>query len=147
MSTILTLLLLLSAQPAGLGEGPGGADGLSQSLPTAGSWQARATDNVVGLADLKKLSNPARIDYDHVLDATPEMQEIRRERIDPDSPKGRSLRQQGSDRVTKASQAAMIDLGHCSVWKAISHSEGRQVPNVSQAVKDRLAGVSLPGTS
>ena len=101
-------------------------------------WQASEADNIAGLSDLKKLSNPAVVDYDALLEATSEMKEMKRERIDPDSTKGRSLRQQAADRVTKAAELIRKENRHCSVWKKISNKDGRKVPDVTNAVKDKL---------
>ena len=101
-------------------------------------WRANASDNIAGLSDLKKLSNPAVVDYAACLAATTEMQEIERDRIDPDSAKGRSLRQQALDRVTKAAEAVRQEKRFCSIWKAIAHKDGRSVPNVTHDVKGKL---------
>lgn len=117
-------------------------DTTSPGIPVVESeWKASASDNIAGLSDLKKLSNPAVVDYDALLAATPEMKEMERERIDPDSTKGRSLRQQAADRVTKAADAIRKDKRHCSVWKAISNTDGRKIPDLTQAVKDKLESV------
>ena len=113
------------------------------TAPTAAEsgWKANDGDNIAGLADLKKLSNPAVVDYAALLAATPEYKEMEKERIDPESPKGRTLRQKASDRVTKAADLIRKDKRYCSVWKEISHKDGRKVPDVTQEVKDKLESV------
>jgi hypothetical protein len=116
---------------------------ISTATPSAAEsgWKANETDNIAGLSDLKKLSNPAVVDYAALLAATPEYKEMEKGRIDPESPKGRTLRQQASDRVTKAADLIRRDKRYCSVWKEISHKDGRKVPDVTQEVKDKLERV------
>ena len=109
--------------------------------PDGNGWKAKSSDNIAGLSDLKKLSKPSVVDYDDLLAATPEMKEIKRDRIDPESTKGRTLRQQASDRVTKAAEAVRKEKRHCSVWKAITHSDKRKVPDITKAVKAKLESV------
>jgi hypothetical protein len=80
------------------------------------------------------LSNPARVDYPAVLDATPEMRQIRDEKIDPSSSRGIQLRQSAVDRVRRAAEKVRSARGHCSVWKQIRHRDGRAIPDVTQLV-------------
>jgi hypothetical protein len=154
MSTLAIFLALLTSPaapvsaPATTAIAPGVSPGvrLGGGGPALGAvadsdWKANESDNIAGLTDLKKLSNPAVVDYDALLAATAEMKQIERERIDPDSTKGRSLRQQAADRVTKAADAIRKEKRHCSVWKQISHKDGRKVPDITQAVKDKLDSV------
>lgn len=116
---------------------------LSTATPSAAEsgWKANESDNIAGLSDLKKLSNPAVVDYPALLAATPEYKELEKARIDPESPKGRTLRQQAADRVTKAADFVRRDKRYCSVWKEISHKDGRKVPDVTQEVKEKLESV------
>ncbi|MEM7310199.1 MAG: hypothetical protein AAF682_26225 [Planctomycetota bacterium] len=86
-------------------------------------WRAKASDNIAGISDVKKVSKPAVVDYDALLAATKEMKEIEKDRVDPNSTKGRKLRQQAIDRVTKAAEAIRKDNRYCSVWKKISHKD------------------------
>lgn len=113
------------------------------AAPTAvePGWKASESDNIAGLTDLKKLSNPAVVDYEALLQATPEYREIEKQRIDPESAKGRSLRQKAVDRVTKASDLIRKDKRYCSVWKEITHKDGRKVPDATQDVKAKLESV------
>ena len=115
---------------------------MAAAHPAAESgWKAGDGDNIAGLADLKKISNPAVVDYAALLAATPEYRELEKARIDPESAKGRTLRQQAADRVTKAADLVRKEKRYCSVWKEISHKDGRKVPDVTQEVKDRLGSV------
>ncbi len=129
----------------GLGAVPAAAEPVEtaaiESAETSSGWKAKAKDNIAGLSDLKKVSNPAVVDYDKLLAATAEMKQIKRDKIDPDSPKGRSLRQQAVERVTKAAEAIRSEKRHCSVWKAISHKDGRKVADITKAVQDKLGSV------
>ena len=116
---------------------------ITAPAPTAveSGWKANESDNIAGLSDLKKLSNPAVVDYAALLAATPEYKELEKDRVDPESAKGRTLRQQAADRVTKAADHVRKDKRYCSVWKDISHKDGRKVPDITQEVKDKLESV------
>jgi hypothetical protein len=135
----LALLLVTLMQPQVPAAAPSATPAPAVALES--DWRASESDNIAGLSDLKKLSNPAVVDYDALIRATPEMKEIVRERIDPDSTKGRSLRQQAADRVTKAADAVRKEKRHCSVWKQIAHKDARRIPDITQAVKDKLESV------
>ena len=147
MSPLAILLVSLMHPPApatapiSVPNGPSSVSHAPVAVVVEAEWKASESDNIAGLTDLKKLSNPAVVDYDALLAATSEMKEIERERIDPESTKGRSLRQQAADRVTKAADLIRKEKRHCSVWKQISHKDGRKIPDITQAVKDKLDSV------
>lgn len=105
---------------------------------TSPAWIADPVDNICGLDDPRLLSNPALIDYPRVLDRTPEMQKMRDKHIDPTSPAGIQLRNAAMDRVRNASEKARIQGGYCSVWKRVSHKDGRVVPDLTAAVSALL---------
>jgi len=115
------------------------ADSATGDLTVAMSgWVVRAEDNIVGLSDPKTLSNPAAVDYDALMKATPEMKRMKKDRIDPNSPEGIQLKAAAQTRVQNACQAVMDTEGHCSVWKAISHTDGRSVTDITSTVKRQL---------
>lgn len=103
-----------------------------------GDWIVAPSDNICGLRDARTLSNPSRIDFDAVLAATPEMERMRKESIDPSTPEGVRLRQNANDRVFRAADSIRASNGYCSVWKSIRHRDGRAVPDVTEAVKAKL---------
>jgi hypothetical protein len=111
--------------------------GSTGSEPTTG-WIVDRSDNICGLDDPKMLSKPAKIDYDAVLRATPEMKKIKDDKIDPNSPEGIQLRQAAASRVQKAAEKVRSTNGYCSVWKTIRHQDGRAIPDVTDAVKAQL---------
>ncbi|MCE9595219.1 MAG: hypothetical protein K8S98_13615 [Planctomycetes bacterium] len=98
-------------------------------------WLVKAADNVCGLKDANQLSNPAVVDYDAVLAATPELRKLKDDKIDPASPEGIRLTNAGADRVSQACEAVRTATGHCSVWKAIKHRDGRVIPDITDRVK------------
>jgi hypothetical protein len=100
-------------------------------------WKAEESDNICGISDLKKVSRPAKVDYEKVLAATPQMKKIEDEGIDPKSPEGKALRKAARTLVTKSSEAVRKAESHCSVWKAISHKDGRTIPDVTEKVIER----------
>ncbi len=101
-------------------------------------WICDAADNICGLRDKRKLSLPARVDWDALLDATPEIQEMKKNGVDPDTPEGIRLRQKAKERVTKACEAERLASGYCSVWKDISHKDGRSITDITAQVSARL---------
>jgi len=109
----------------------------SGAEPSTG-WIVDRSDNVCGLDDPKMLSKPAKIDYDALLKATPEMKKIKDDKIDPNSPEGIQLRQAAASRVQKAAEKVRSTSGYCSIWKAIRHQDGRAIPDVTDTVKAQL---------
>jgi len=109
----------------------------SGAEPSTG-WIVDRSDNVCGLDDPKMLSKPAKIDYDALLKATPEIKKIKDDKIDPNSPEGIQLRQAAASRVQKAAEKVRSTNGYCSIWKTIRHQDGRAIPDVTDAVKAQL---------
>jgi hypothetical protein len=104
----------------------------------AAGWVVDRADNICGLDDAKMLSKPAKVDYDALLKATPEIKKIKDDKIDPNSPQGIQLRQAASTRVQTAAEKVRASEGYCSVWKTIRHSDGRAVADITEAVKAQL---------
>lgn len=101
-------------------------------------WIVDRADNICGLDDPRMLSRPAKVDYDSLLRATPEMKKMRDEKIDANSSEGIQLRQSAVDRVRKACEKVRLSAGHCSVWKQIRHQDGRTLPDISDLVREQL---------
>jgi hypothetical protein len=98
-------------------------------------WQARTEDHIAGLADPKTLSNPALVDYDQLFRATPESKRITKDGIDPNSAEGIQLTTAGQSRVRQACESVIASDGYCSIWKTISHTDGRSVSDATAAAK------------
>ena len=113
-------------------------DGSLVVLEDDKGWICDAADNICGLRDKRKLSLPAKVDWDALLDATSEIQEMKKNGIDPDTPEGIRLRQKAKERVTKACEAERQASGYCSVWKDISHKDGRSITDITAQVRARL---------
>jgi len=126
--------LLLSSGAAVEASGPGFPHAAG---PSAG-WVVDRADNICGLDDAKMLSKPAKVDYDVLLRATPEMKKIKDEKIDPNSPQGIQLRQAAATRVQNAADKVRTAQGHCSVWKQVRHTDGRAITDVTDLVKAQL---------
>jgi hypothetical protein len=114
-----------------------------ESAPTSccelgGTWIVDRADNICGLDDPRILSKPAKVDYEALLAATPEMKRIKDDKIDPSSPQGIELRQTAVTRVQAAVEKARVAGGYCSVWKAIRRKDGGVVPDVTDAAKAQL---------
>ena len=107
-------------------------------VPDADDWVCREEDNICGLRDKRTLSSPAKVDWDTLLGETPEMEEMDRKGIDPNSARGIELRQKAVERLTAACEAARDAAGHCSVWKSIRHKDGRDIADLTEDVRGRL---------
>jgi hypothetical protein len=101
-------------------------------------WVVDRADNICGLDDPKMLSKPAKLDYDTLLRATPEMKKVKDDKIEPNSPQGIQLRQAAATRVQTAADKVRAADGYCSVWKTIKHTDGRTIPDITEAVKALL---------
>lgn len=101
-------------------------------------WIVKSTDNVCGLKEAAQVSNPAVVDWQTLLEATPEMRKLRSEKIAEDSPEGIQLLTEASNRVTQACESLRASQGHCSVWKSIRHKDGRAVTDLTDLVKAQL---------
>lgn len=107
------------------------------SAPAA-KWVAEEDDNICGISDLKKVSNPAKVDYDGLWDATPQIKKMKEKKIDPESTEGKALRSQAKTLITKTCELVRAAKGHCGIWKSIKNEDGRKVPDVTDDVKGKL---------
>ncbi len=110
----------------------------TSSAEVAVTWICDRADNICGLDDAKTLSNPAKVDYPKLLEATAEYKKIKDEKIDANSAEGIQLRQKAAERVRDACEKVRSAKSYCSVWKTISHQDGRSIPDITDAVKDQL---------
>jgi len=107
-------------------------------------WQAEATDNLCGLRVARQLSAPARVDLAALLEATPEVQRIRTERLDDSSAAYAHLMQGARQRVLRACELERQAGAWCSVWSRIRHRRGQQVPEITVEVAQRIAVDATP---
>jgi len=105
----------------------------------ADKWIAADDDNICGIKDLKKVSNPAKVDYDDLWEATPQIKKMKEKKIDPESTEGKALRSQAKTLITKTCELVRTAKGHCGIWKAIRNEDGRTVPDLTGDVKSKLA--------
>ena len=101
-------------------------------------WIAEEDDNICGIKDLKKVSNPAKVDYDGLWDATPQIKKMKEKKIDPESTEGKALRSQAKTLITKTCELVRAAKGHCGVWKTIKNEDGRKIADVTEDVKEKL---------
>lgn len=133
LSTAATPVVTPAAVPS-----LGASGGSPLATPVASGWRVREADHICGLKNPNHLSHPAAIDFDEVMGATEEMKTLVREGIDRSSPRGQQLVSRATRRVTDAAKAVMAESGHCSIWKSISHSDGRSIPAVTAEVRRNL---------
>ncbi|MDP6956004.1 MAG: hypothetical protein QF599_08500, partial [Planctomycetota bacterium] len=70
--------------------------------------------------------------------ATTEFKEIQRKGLKKGDAEYQLLHNQALTRVTNAADKAQKANGHCSIWKKISHSDGRAVTDLTAAVMANL---------
>jgi hypothetical protein len=109
-----------------------------ESVAVEAKWVAQEEDNICGIKDLKKVSNPAKVAYDTLWDATPQIKKMKEKKIDPESTEGKALRSQAKTLITKTSELVRSAKGHCGIWKTIKNEDGRKVPDVTDDVLDKL---------
>lgn len=141
--SILLACLLLAGSSSALSSAEGGivapAPVRSQTAGTstvlqAHDWVAEEADNLCGISNLKRVTNPALVNYDSLLDATPQMTEMREKRIKPDSIEGKTLREAARKLIVTKAQAVQKLGGYDGLWKAITNKDGRRIDDVTKDV-------------
>ncbi|MBJ21531.1 MAG: hypothetical protein CL933_19150 [Deltaproteobacteria bacterium] len=118
-------VLLLSMAPS---------TAVAQEAIGASMWRAEARNNICGLSNPRHVTDPAVVKYKEVLDATPEMKDLDSRGIDPRSAEGQILRQRAVDHVRRVGSKVMRKSGNCSMWKSISHRDGRVIRDLTDEV-------------
>ena len=96
-------------------------------------------DNLCGLKEARQLSSPAQVNYDSLLESTPEVRKMRARRIAPSSAQGTRLLAAARSRILKACKCELSDKGHCSIWKKISRRDGASINDVTSSIRKRIA--------
>ena len=117
---------------------------MAQDAALSTPWKVDLRDNICGVSNARQITNPAKLNYSAVLAATPEMKDLKHRGIDPNSAEGRLLRQRAVDHVRRIGSKIMRKNGHCSLWKKISHRDGRRVRDMST---DVIAALNLSRAS
>ncbi len=97
-------------------------------------------DNICGLDEPKQLSNPAKVDYDALLEVTPQIKRMKRDKIDPNSAKGIQLRTEAEALVRDTCEKIRADKSYCSVWKKIERRDGGKIADITEKVKKEITG-------
>ena len=125
----LALLALLGTQvaaparPAAPVQPDRAASAVRDAVAAGRDWIVDKADNICGLRSPDQLSNPVLVQFDELLDATPEMKE---------------LKDEGIGRDTAACEKVRSANSYCSVWKTVRHKDGRQITDVTAKVKALL---------
>ena len=98
------------------------------------------SDNICGLDEAKQLSNPAKVDYDTLLEVTPQIKQMKRDKIDPNSAKGIQLRTEAEALVRDTCEKIRADKSYCSVWKKIERRDGGKITDITDKVKKQITG-------
>jgi hypothetical protein len=101
-------------------------------------WVVRSEDHICGVSEARMIASPAKVDYETLMDATPEIKELRRKGIDRESARGQTLVTAARDRVRRATNAVMKEQGYDSVWKRITHRKGTPVADITHSVTSRI---------
>jgi len=95
-------------------------------------------DNICGLTDPRQLTRPARVDHAKLIALTPQMQRMKREKINPASAKGIQLRTEAAKVVSRACEKIRRQKSYCSVWKNIRRRDGKKIADITALVKRQL---------
>lgn len=112
--------------------------GASLAQPGARDWVVKAENNICGLSDASQLSNPVVVDFQALLDATPEYKKMKDQKISATSPEGIKLNNEAVNRIATQCETIRASNGYCSVWKEIKHRDGRTILDVTDKVKALL---------
>jgi hypothetical protein len=104
----------------------------------ARDWILKAENNICGLSDAAQLSNPVVVDFQALLDATPEYKKMKDQKISATSPEGIKLNNEAVNRIATQCETVRAANGYCSVWKEIKHKDGRAITDVTDKVKALL---------
>ncbi len=96
------------------------------------------SDNICGIDEPRAITNPAKVDYEALLSATPEVRELKRRGIDPESAEGIRLLTGARSRVLAACETVRAAEGHCSVWKKIKRRDKRSISDLTRKVKAEI---------
>lgn len=132
-----TLVILVLAG-LGIAQEPPGLDAIPAQEAASADWVVKSEDNVCGVSEARQITFPAKVRYDELMRATPEMKEIKRLGIDKDSARGQALITDARSRILNAARAVMTDKGHCSVWKKITSTQGQSVTDITDAVLQKM---------
>jgi len=101
-------------------------------------YKVDRADNVCGLDEPRALTNPAKVDFQALIEATPEVAQIKKKKIDRDSAEGIRLLTEARTRVLRACETVRGTSGHCSVWKQITRRDGKAVDDITDQVRQEL---------
>jgi hypothetical protein len=104
-------------------------------------------DSICGIAEPRAITSPAKVDYDELLGATPEVRLIKRRRIDPESAKGIKLMTEARRKVLAACETVRASEGYCSIWKGIKRRDKTPVDDITAKVKAQIADDDEPADS
>ena len=74
---VIAIVLTLAGSAGALGESHQTSLGVKASAAAASGWIVRSEDNICGLSDAKKLSNPGKLRYSELREATPEIKKMK----------------------------------------------------------------------
>jgi len=131
----LVAFTLLIASTAPAWTGPSNTEVIAEQ----GDWIIEAEDSVCGVLRERQIHKPAKVDFDRLVDITPEGKKIQRERIDLNSAEGVRLINRAKSRVRDASAIVMKRQGYDSVWKRIRSRRGTHIVDVTAYVEIEIA--------
>jgi hypothetical protein len=149
MSLAMSLAMVLAAWSLGAGTtlaspiattGPAVLESaVATTLVVGSDWVVKTENSVVGVSQARQITNPAKVDYDKLMKATPEMKKLRKEGIEESSARGQTLVTAAQSRIRRVARTVMTEKSHCSIWKKISHKKGTAVTDLTDTIKKKLA--------
>jgi len=117
----------------------GSTNAVAQDAAGPPLWVAEIHHNICGVSHPRQVTNPSVVNYKKVLVATAEMKDLRARGVSPQSAEGKILRERAVDHVRRIGSRVMNKGGYCSMWKEISHRDGRAVRDLTNEVVSALS--------
>lgn len=97
------------------------------------------SDSICGIDEPRALTNPAKVDYEALLNSTSEVRRMKKRKIDRNSAEGIRLLSVARRKVLFACEEVRSSEGHDSVWKKIKRRDQRAVADITRKVKAEIA--------
>ena len=95
-------------------------------------------DNICGTDEPRAIQNPAKINYESVLNSTDEMRKIKQRKIDKDSAEGIRLLSLARRKILSACEKVQLAHGYDSMWRAVKRRDKRPIADLTDKVKQQI---------
>ena len=97
------------------------------------------SESICGIDEPRAITKPAKVDYEALLAATPEVRRMKKRKIDRDSAEGIRLLSAARRKVLSACEKVRSSEGYDGVWKKIKRRDHKAVADITKKVKAEIA--------